>query len=216
MTLRPLLRLCVTSEAARLVDVTTDETQPGQRAPAPGRLRLVQAFLNTHDIEAGADELGAPDRLAHWLAGHGLLSPDDPVTAGDLARAVEVREALRALALSNNGEPLDAGASRALERAAAAARLALRFDAGRASLQPEAPGVDGALGRLLAIVLEAMAEGTWPRLKACREDVCQWAFYDRSRNRSGTWCTMEICGNRAKARRYRRRRRVRDPAGTAG
>jgi predicted RNA-binding Zn ribbon-like protein len=58
---------------------------------------------------------------------------------------------------------------------------------------------------VLAIVAEAMAEGTWSRLKACREHSCEWAFYDRSRNRSGVWCSMEGCGNRAKARAFRER-----------
>lgn len=185
-----------------------------RRAAAPGRLRLVQAFLNTSDLEAGTDELASADRLRDWLAGEGLVPSDEPVTPADLARAIEVREALRALALANNGEPLDPAAPRNLERAAATGRLALRFGPnGAVALQPDAAGVDGALGRLLSIVHEAMTDGTWPRLKACREDVCRWAFYDHSRNRSGTWCTMAVCGNRAKARQYRRRRRERERPG---
>ena len=60
---------------------------------------------------------------------------------------------------------------------------------------------------MLAIVFRAMEDGTWARLKACREDTCQWAFYDRSKNRSATWCSMAVCGNRAKARTYRQRHR---------
>jgi predicted RNA-binding Zn ribbon-like protein len=50
-----------------------------------------------------------------------------------------------------------------------------------------------------------MAAGTWDRLKACRQETCRWAFYDNTKNRSGVWCTMEVCGNRAKARSYRER-----------
>ena len=50
-----------------------------------------------------------------------------------------------------------------------------------------------------------MAEGTWSRLKACREHGCEWAFYDATRNRSRTWFDMQVCGNRAKARAYRHR-----------
>ena len=60
-------------------------------------------------------------------------------------------------------------------------------------------------GRLLAIVVEAQAAGTWARLKACPAEDCHWAFYDASRNRSRTWCSMQGCGNRAKARAYRAR-----------
>ena len=52
---------------------------------------------------------------------------------------------------------------------------------------------------------DAMTAGTWDRLKVCRNDECQWAFYDRSRNRSGAWCTMAVCGNRMKGRAFRRR-----------
>jgi len=78
---------------------------------------------------------------------------------------------------------------------------------GHAQLAPVATGVDTALGRLLAIVYTAMAEGTWPRLKVCRSETCRWAFYDSSKNRSGAWCTMAVCGSRVKARSYRQRRR---------
>jgi predicted RNA-binding Zn ribbon-like protein len=71
------------------------------------------------------------------------------------------------------------------------------------TLAPQAAGVDGALGRILAIVHEAMSAGTWHRLKACRQ--CAWAYYDYSKNQSATWCSMAICGNRTKTRAYRRR-----------
>ena len=53
---------------------------------------------------------------------------------------------------------------------------------------------------------EAMLTGAWRRLKACPADDCQWAFYDRSRNRSRTWCKMDVCGNRSKVRTFRERR----------
>ena len=62
------------------------------------------------------------------------------------------------------------------------------------------------VGRVMAIVHAAIADGTWSRLKACREPTCEWAFYDYTKNRSGAWCTMDVCGNRAKARAYRERR----------
>jgi predicted RNA-binding Zn ribbon-like protein len=50
-----------------------------------------------------------------------------------------------------------------------------------------------------------MSDGSWQRVKACRADDCHWAFYDFSRNRSGTWCDMAVCGNREKVRSYRER-----------
>ncbi len=94
-----------------------------------------------------------------------------------------------------------------LDEAAQRARLAVRFDAGGdAHVVSDAEGVDGALGRLLAIVHDAIHDGTWDRLKVCPADDCQVAFYDRSRNHSAVWCDMAVCGNRAKARGYRARK----------
>ena len=77
---------------------------------------------------------------------------------------------------------------------------------GGGELVAEAPVVDGALGRLVALVLTAQADGSLARLKACRRDVCHWVFYDRSRNRASHWCAMSVCGNRTKTKAYRRRR----------
>jgi predicted RNA-binding Zn ribbon-like protein len=76
---------------------------------------------------------------------------------------------------------------------------------GRLELEPLGAGIAAPLGRLLAIVVEAQAAGTWARLKACPAEDCHWAFFDASRNRSRTWCSMQVCGNRAKARAYRAR-----------
>lgn len=185
----------------------------GSKPPAPGALGLVQELVNSLNLESGRDRLAEPDSLRDWLVERGLLGSGERVGPGEVRRAREVREALRALLLANNGAPDDRGAVEALNRAAARARLTVRFDAaGAARLEPAVGGVDGALGRILAIVYTATAEGTWQRLKACRWDVCRWAFYDATKNRSGAWCTMAECGNRAKARAYRERRR----AGVAG
>jgi predicted RNA-binding Zn ribbon-like protein len=175
---------------------------------APGELRLVQDFVNTVDLEDAEDALATPAALAAWLAERGLLKPRARLSERDRERAVSVREALRELLGANNDGEVAAGAVDRLNRAAAAAPLRVGFDAdGRARLAPAGAGLDGALGRLLAIVERAMADGTWSRLKACRADACRWAFYDRSRNRSASWCIMEVCGNRNKARAYRARQR---------
>ena len=176
---------------------------------APGRLRLVQEFVNTLAIDEARDEVDTPGRLAAWLAERGLLT-GEPDGGADHARAIEVREALRRLMIANNaGEPPAAGDLELLNRAAAAAGLRPRFTGDGVRLEPEDAGVAGALGRLLAMVTEAMADDTWRRLKACAEHTCGWAFYDRSKNRSGHWCSMEVCGNRAKARHFREKQRRR-------
>jgi predicted RNA-binding Zn ribbon-like protein len=185
--------------------------EPGGRQPAPGALAVVQRFINTLDIEGRHEQLRDPEQLGAWLAANGLLGRDQRLGPADLRRAVQVRESLRALLLANAGIQLDPRAVEALNRSARTAPLVVRFDAtGGASLEPGPAGLEGALARLLAIVHRAMADGTWVRLKACRNDVCRWAFYDHSKNRSGRWCTMDDCGNALKARAYRHRRRADD------
>jgi predicted RNA-binding Zn ribbon-like protein len=164
--------------------------------------------VNTIDIEDGTEQLQSPEELAEWLEARDLAPGGTRATAGDLTRAREVREALRALLLAHTlGSPAPEAAAATLERAARRARVRLRFGSrGDSSLEPEAGGVDGSLGRLLSIIHAARADGTWKRLKACREHTCEWAFYDHTKNRSGAWCNMAVCGNRAKARSYRERR----------
>ena len=169
---------------------------------APGRLELVRAFLNTRDVEDGIEELATRAQARAWLEAHRLPAQD----AVDAGRLRALREALRDLLLANNGQPHDEAALDKVRAEAAAVGLRVRFDGnGSSALVPAGGGTDAVVAELLGIVHEAMAAGTWPRLKACRSETCEWAFYDRSRNRSGTWCSMAVCGNRAKVRSYRRR-----------
>jgi predicted RNA-binding Zn ribbon-like protein len=153
---------------------------------APQPLREVQLLLNSVDVEHERDWL--PD----WLAERGL--------AGAEERARPLREALRKLVLANNGVPLDDDAARTVN--AAAQRVRLRLDVS-GELAVAADG--DALDRVVAIAFEAMLDGSWGRLKACRN--CRWSFYDYSPNRSATWCSMQLCGNRRKTRAYRSRLR---------
>jgi predicted RNA-binding Zn ribbon-like protein len=180
--------------------------------PAPGSLETVRAFVNTRDVDDDIELLTGPAELAHWLAEQGLAEEGAKklrATAADLRHAIELREALRAHLLAHHDQPLPAEAAATLDAAAGRARLTLRFKGpDETTLEPAASGVDGALGRLLAIVAGAIQDGTWQRLKVCPADTCQWAFYDASRNRSAVWCDMRVCGNRAKVRGFRERTRV--------
>lgn len=186
-----------------------DTPYPEAANPAPGELETVRRFVNTFDLEKHEPEkLDSPEALAAWLAEQGLTARRPKAGPADLRRAREVREALRNVLLANNGHDADPEAVATLNRAAARARVAPAFeDHGSWRIAPAAEGVDRGIGELLAIVLRAMADGSWLRLKACGEDTCQWAFYDKSKNRSGHWCSMSECGNRAKARAYRARAR---------
>ena len=178
------------------------------RLPAPEELRIVEAFVNTWDVEERTDVFDATSSAKSWLLEHGLIGPKDTVDDAEASATVEVREALRALLVANNGGPRDESAVNVLNRTSEQAKIGLRVDAdGAAILAPGASGVAGALGRLLVISFEAMRQETWWRLKACRNEACRWIFYDTSKNRSGAWCSMATCGNRAKTLTYYRRHR---------
>jgi len=180
---------------------------PGEREPAPDALRLVQEFVNTNDLEGNRDALATPDRMRAWLVERDLLSPDAAVDPAPHARVLAVREGLRALGRANNEESLDSGLVDAMNRASETVPLHLSRDVDGWALQPSAVGVDAFLGRILGAVASADADGSWSRVKACRNDTCRWLFYDHSRNRSSTWCAMAVCGSRMKARAYRARQR---------
>jgi predicted RNA-binding Zn ribbon-like protein len=164
-------------------------------ASAPGQLALVERFVNS--------EAATPAELGAWLAEHGLAETSGSWSETDAQRAVALREGLRELLLANNGVAPDPAAAARVEEVARAAPLAVSVDP--PGLEPLGDGIAAPLGRLLAIVAAAQADGSWTRLKACRAEDCRWAFFDASRNRSRTWCSMSVCGNRAKARAYRAR-----------
>lgn len=181
-----------------------DVSDTGTR-PAPGRLALVQAFINTNDLDRGEDQLGTPSAAKDWFVRQGLLEEGVRVGPKGFERIITVREALRAL-LGGHYSSAPGVLTSELEEAAADAKLTLRFDvADSIHLEPRSGGVAGALGALLAICHESAVDGTWLRLKSCRNDECRWVFFDLSRNRASKWCRSEICGNRMRARAHRSR-----------
>jgi predicted RNA-binding Zn ribbon-like protein len=153
---------------------------------APEPLRRVQLLVNSVDLENRVDWIGA------WLEDNGLGE-------AEAERAAALRESLRALVLANNGVRLDGDSLAPLNESAR--RISPHVDErGRISLVTHGDALDAVVG----VALGAMLDGTWGRLKACRN--CRWSFYDYSPNRSATWCSMQLCGNRTKTRAYRRRR----------
>ena len=176
------------------------------RETAKGVLGLIQAYVNSVDLEDGPEQFTHPNTLAAWLVARGLMQPGQPATEADLKHATAVREAIRGVIGANSGVTVYPVDIATLNQAAAASRLRVRFGPdGRARLEPEAAGVEGALGRIVAVVFGAMADEDWGRLKLCGSHSCRWAFYDHSRNQSSRWCRMASCGNRQKARRFRER-----------
>jgi len=191
-----------------------EEIEPGGRPKAPGRLELLQRFLNTwnHELPSDWDRLGTPAKARAWLRAKDLVPASTRVTARDAARLRELRAALRSLVVANHATFPPPAAVAALRRTSKSADLKVELDdSGRTRLQPTRSGVEAAVATLLGIVHEAHLLGTWPRLKGCRQ--CGYAFFDRSKNRSASWCAMSICGNRTKNRTYRQRRSPRPSGG---
>jgi predicted RNA-binding Zn ribbon-like protein len=141
-------------------------------------LEAICEFVNTADLEGGRDLLTDP-------------------------RERRVREAIRTLLRAHNGVTVDVEqASRVLDEAARRSGLRVGFADGTLAFRSYERS---RVARVLAEVAQTTADGTFARLKACRSDACQWAFVDNARNRSRQWCDMAVCGNRAKARRFRSR-----------
>ncbi|GGW76083.1 hypothetical protein GCM10010503_62130 [Streptomyces lucensis JCM 4490] len=162
-----------------------------ERTAAPGGLALIESLVNTLDIETGRDSLDTADGRAPF----GL-------TEDGLHAARELRESLRATLLAHAGHPPHRPVT-PLGTLLSRAPLYVSVDDrdGSAAL---APADDGPLlARIATAVAEALVAGTWTRLKACEAVTCHWAYYDRSPAGRGRWCSMRVCGARAKMRRYR-------------
>lgn len=166
------------------------------RAPAPGGLALIQTLVNTLDLESGADALDAAETRAPL----GISA-----RVQDVAAARELRESLRVACLAHAGHGPHASVP-PLGQLLAGAPLLVRVDAedGSATLTPADPAP--LESRVAAAIAEAVASGTWDRLKACEAPDCHWAYYDRSPAGRSRWCDMGVCGARAKMRAYRARK----------
>jgi predicted RNA-binding Zn ribbon-like protein len=181
----------------------------GEGKPAPMPLLVVQAFLNTRYLEGGSDLLSDPETARRWLADAQLLSPAATVTPDELEVARCVRESIRGLLSARRAGAHGALALGPLRELVNEHSACLTVDEqGRLGLgNPRHDDVGDGMFDLLLIVRDAQEHGSWDRLKACGNPECQWAFYDRSRNRQGQWCEMALCGNRLKNRTFRARRR---------
>jgi predicted RNA-binding Zn ribbon-like protein len=175
---------------------------------APGNLALVQDFVNTVDLESATDSLSDVASAHAWLVQHELWDAPRAPAEDERRTLTGFRHAIRVLLQRNHDGEASPTAVDLVNRYATAAPLLIRFDPGGAVLEAAGEGPAQVIGRLSAAMLSAMADGTWARLKICPSDSCQWAFYDTSKNRSGTWCSMAVCGNRAKVRAYQARRRA--------
>jgi predicted RNA-binding Zn ribbon-like protein len=181
---------------------------------APDGLARVQEFVNSVELPDGPDQLGDPETAAIWLGSQGIEA--GTLQERDVSRLRETREALRNLLEAHSGNNVDERVTVRLRELFKSATLLPVVSASGASLAPMRPhGADGYLAAISSDIVEATFKGTWDRLKVCAADTCRWAFYDRSKNARGHWCSMRVCGTRHKAREYRARLKARPESESA-
>lgn len=173
--------------------------------PAPGELELVRRFLSLHDHAAGDGTTvePGPSAIVWWLRSTELIGEDVAISDADATWALAIRDALVDKVRQNMGDAPGVRTDRCLNAAAAETGLRPRFDEPR--LVPTVDGVRGAIGRLLGIAFLAELDGSWHRFRLCADPTCTTVFYDRSKNHSAKWCSMQTCGNRNKVRAFRQR-----------
>jgi predicted RNA-binding Zn ribbon-like protein len=178
---------------------------PASSEHAPGALDLIRHFENTRDLLDGADQLDGLEHASQWCLSNGLPPVTNPAS---LERLRNFREALRDVLFANNHQADYRTAWEGLRPFVSSARLDLTIDPERGlGLKPAEQGSESAIASLLALVYEALVDGTWSRLRACRKASCRFAYYDHTKNGSRAWCSMASCGNQAKAQRRRQRER---------
>jgi predicted RNA-binding Zn ribbon-like protein len=187
-----------------------DISQHDSTTPAPGDLEVLQRCLNLHEHDAEGATLDPPlEMIRAFLVDRGLLAPKERFTEEDRETYLELRRALRALIERNHGEALSPEDADVIDRLGVRAGLHPHFHAERhPTLEPRGEGAAAAFGRIVAIAFVASFDGTFAHLKTCADEGCRAVFYDRSKNHSGRWCSMESCGNRAKVRAWRERQKA--------
>ncbi len=188
------------------MNVTELERQVENKfAPAP--MVAIQALVNTAAAETDEEQLSDPAKTREWLLDSDLVTTEAVVGDDEVAALVEFRTLIQKLLEANLTGEQDRKANEQLGRLAAEHPVSMKVGPdGKVSLDIDpAASVDDLISQMVGIVFLAQTDSTWSRLKVCAAHDCRWAFYDSSRNRGGTWCQMEVCGNRVKNRTYRSR-----------
>jgi predicted RNA-binding Zn ribbon-like protein len=189
-----------------MLDIERHDSSP----PAPGELELLQRFTNLHEHEPDGLHVDPPlEMIRSFLVGRGLLREDERFTEADRETYLRLRDAIRALILSEGGGPIPPAEASTLDEISVSAGLHPHFHAGHTpTLEPRGQSVVAAFGGIVAIAFVSTFDGTFDHLKLCADENCRSVFYDRSKNHSGRWCSMSSCGNRAKVRAWRERQRI--------
>ncbi|MGW5362919.1 CGNR zinc finger domain-containing protein [Actinopolymorpha pittospori] len=173
---------------------------------APSGLALVQELLNTN--AAGNDLLDDVPGALEWvetvLDSYAHTTHRDRLEVTVDATDVEALRALRTDIFSVINE----GAGGQGPDVPKSVTLGFSIADGNVDLHPRGDGWRAITAAVYFECFIAQQDGTWRRLKTCRNPRCAAAFYDQSRNNSGVWHDVKVCGNAANLRKSRERRRL--------
>ncbi|MFI6779450.1 CGNR zinc finger domain-containing protein [Micromonospora sp. NPDC050276] len=194
--------------------------------PAPGGLGLVQDLLNTisagvprqpdllNDLDSAAE--WAQQAVAQWSAATGRPAPDVTLDPAGLRELRIFRDELldeieaRLHATPESGQPATGTATQALTGSRTAGATLRLDEDGSVQLEPAGAGAELLVSLVLAALFEAQLADVARRIKTCRNPRCRVAFYDRSRNNSGVWHSVRVCGHPTNLRAHRARQRQAD------
>jgi predicted RNA-binding Zn ribbon-like protein len=189
-------------------------------------------FLNTIAVPADTlvEWLASGDDLLAWLSQAGLV-PNEALDAfrksaipGELdsiaERARALRDWFKPFVYKHMGKPLEAAALRELEPLNEL--LSRDEEFGQIAVRPHDPGKQAASGlvwrserrwrspeSLLFVLARSLADlvcaEDFTYVKGCEGEPCTLVFVDRTRGHARRWCSMAVCGNRAKQAAHRHR-----------
>ncbi|WP_329178604.1 CGNR zinc finger domain-containing protein [Streptomyces sp. NBC_01477] len=176
--------------------------------------RMCLDLVATRVARPAGERLDRVERVAEWMYGTGLVPPGTPVPAtAELTRGLQdlrtLLEAMVSAQLTGTPPPPEAVARvNEVARAAAppAPRAVLGEDGALTRALAAPPDADGLLA---AVARDAVDLFTDPlarsRLRRCEGENCALVYLDTSRGRRRRWCSSEVCGNRERVARHRRR-----------
>lgn len=177
---------------------------------------LALDFVNTQMMEAGelTDRLPDPSALSRWAAAVGLCERPLPVSAGLFAEAIALRRSLREAfdgLVARGDVPSEAiDHLNRLLRCEPPTQITRRpggFECLRTGEVVEHPEL--LLWRIADAAADLLGGPLLERVKKCASMACVLYFADTTRGGTRRWCSIQVCGNRAKAATYYHRRRGR-------
>jgi predicted RNA-binding Zn ribbon-like protein len=188
---------------------------------------LALDFTNTSSGRASAfhqEHFTRADDIIGWASLARILTPsdgsrlrsavqDDRLAAQLLERTLALRETLYAIgaALAQRQSPGPCEVkelTRVHAECVGRAQLVAHNSAFVWAWDPQEAPVETVLGPITLSALALLTNADLSRIKQCGGDHCGWLFFDTTKNKSRRWCEMEVCGNRAKQKRYQKKQKT--------